>query len=88
MARGRKKTTMRNLRLEAIRGIEAVKFLNVSERTFYRLVEMGYIRKHGEGVYYLGEVMQDFLRLIEENGNYYYLYRQFLEGGNEERVKV
>lgn len=85
MTRGRKKAEKRDLRREKIRPIEAANFLNVNERFFYSLVEMGYIRKHGEGVYYLGEVMQDFLRLIEENGNYYYLYRQFLEESKAEK---
>ena len=79
MARGRKKAEKRDLRHEQIRAIEAISFLNIPERTFYNLVEMGYIRKHSEGVYYLGEVMQDFLRLIDENRDYYYLYHFFLE---------
>ena len=85
MARGRKKTVKRDLRHEQIRAIEAVNFLNISERTFYNLVEMGYIRKHGEGIYYLGEVMQDFLRLIKEKGGYYYLYCQFMEESEAEK---
>lgn len=81
MARGRKKESCRDLRNERIRAIEAAKFLNMNERLFYRLVEKGYIRKLDDGVYSLGDIVQDFLKLVtQQSREYHYLLDNFLAG--------
>lgn len=59
MPRGRKKMECRDFRREVLRAGEAVKFLSLDERFFYRIVKEGYIPRHDEG-YYLGEVIQGF----------------------------
>ena len=41
---------------------EAAAFLNLPERSFYRLVETGVIPKAGEGEYILGEVVESYWR--------------------------
>lgn len=61
MARGRKKLPCRDIRSEKIRAAEAVKFLNVEERFFYRLREEGYIQGTGAGDYLLGDVLSGFI---------------------------
>lgn len=78
MTRGRKKETCRDLYTEKIRAIEAAKFLNINERLFYRLVEKGYFRKYDNGVYLLGDIVQDFIKLITQEREYYYLLENFL----------
>ena len=83
MARGRKKLEIRDFRFEKIRAAEAMKFLNLDsmnkgdERFFYRLVEEGYINRHNDGGYYLGEVIRGY---IVACGDKRYTLRYFLSG--------
>ena len=77
MARGRKKIKIRDFRLEKIRPSEAAKFLNINESYFYQLVREGYINRHDDGVYYLGEVIQGFFNAFNEKG---YSIEKFLSG--------
>ena len=51
MPRARKK--VRDFRGEKVSALEAAKFLNLPERSFYRLVETGVIPKSGDGEYIL-----------------------------------
>ena len=58
----RRKTQSRDFRTIRVTPSEAAAFLQVSERTFYRLVETGIIPKAGDGEYILGEVVESYWR--------------------------
>lgn len=58
----RRKTQSRNFRAIRVTPSEAATFLQVPERTFYRLVRTGIIPKAGDGEYILGEVVESFWR--------------------------
>lgn len=58
----RRKNQNRDFRTMKITASEAASFLNLSERSFYRLVETGVIPKAGEGEYILGEVVESYWR--------------------------
>lgn len=58
MPRARKK--VRDFRGEKVSALEAAKFLNLPERSFYRLVETGVIPKSGDGEYILGDVVEAY----------------------------
>ena len=58
----RRKTQSRDFRTLRVTPSEAAAFLQVSERTFYRLVETGVIPKAGDGEYILGEVVESYWR--------------------------
>lgn len=56
----KRKSPIRNFRTEKITPVEAAKFLQLPERTFYRLVETGVIPKSEDGEYILGEVVESY----------------------------
>ena len=56
----RRKNQTRNFRTLKVTGPEAAAFLNLPERSFYRLVETGVIPKSGEGEYILGDVVESY----------------------------
>ena len=56
----RRKNQNRNFRTLKVTGPEAAAFLNLPERSFYRLVETGVIPKSGEGEYILGDVVESY----------------------------
>ena len=58
----RRKTQSRDFRAIRVTPSEAASFLQVPERTFYRLVETGIIPKAGDGEYILGEVVESYWR--------------------------
>ena len=58
----RRKTQSRDFRGIRVTPAEAAAFLQVPERTFYRLVETGIIPKAGDGEYILGEVVESYWR--------------------------
>ena len=58
----RRKTQSRDFRTLRVTPSEAAAFLQVPERTFYRLVETGVIPKAGDGEYILGEVVESYWR--------------------------
>ena len=58
----RRKTQSRDFRGIRVTPAEAAAFLQVPERTFYRLVETGVIPKAGDGEYILGEVVESYWR--------------------------
>ena len=58
----RRKTQSRDFRGIRVTPSEAAAFLQVPERTFYRLVETGIIPKAGDGEYILGEVVESYWR--------------------------
>ena len=58
----RQKTQSRDFRKIRVTPSEAATFLQVSERTFYRLVERGIIPKARDGEYILGEVVEAYWR--------------------------
>ena len=58
----RRKTQSRDFRAIRVTPSEAAAFLQVPERTFYRLVETGIIPKAGDGEYILGEVVESYWR--------------------------
>ena len=58
----RRKTQSRDFRTIRVTPSEAAAFLQVPERTFYRLVETGIIPKAGDGEYILGEVVESYWR--------------------------
>lgn len=58
----RRKTQSRDFRTLRVTPSEAAAFLQVPERTFYRLVETGIIPKAGDGEYILGEVVESYWR--------------------------
>ncbi|MBQ7216296.1 MAG: helix-turn-helix domain-containing protein [Synergistaceae bacterium] len=58
----RRKNQSRNFRTMKVTAPEAAAFLNLPERSFYRLVETGVIPKAGEGEYILGEVVESYWR--------------------------
>lgn len=58
----RRKTQSRNFRTLRVTPSEAAAFLQVPERTFFRLVETGVIPKAGDGEYILGEVVESYWR--------------------------
>ena len=58
----RQKTQRRDFRAIRVTPSEAAAFLQVPERTFYRLVETGIIPKAGDGEYILGEVVESYWR--------------------------
>lgn len=58
----RRKNQIRNFRTQKVTGPEAAAFLNLPERSFYRLVETGVIPKAGDGEYVLGEVVESYWR--------------------------
>ena len=58
----RKKNQNRDFRTMKVTAHEAASFLNLPERSFYRLVETGVIPKAGEGEYILGEVVESYWR--------------------------
>lgn len=58
----RPKKDNRDFRSEKLNATEAAGFLNLSERSFYRLVESGIIPKAGDGEYILGDITDAFWR--------------------------
>ena len=56
----RRKNQTRKFRTLKVTGPEAAAFLNLPERSFYRLVETGVIPKSGEGEYILGDVVESY----------------------------
>lgn len=56
----RAKKQVRDFRGEKVSALEAAKFLNLPERSFYRLVETGVIPKFGDGEYILGDVVEAY----------------------------
>lgn len=58
----RRKNQQRDFRTMKITAHEAASFLNLPERSFYRLVETGVIPKAGDGEYILGEVVESYWR--------------------------
>ena len=58
----RRKNQNRDFRAMKVTAPEAAAFLNLPERSFYRLVETGVIPKAGEGEYILGEVVESYWR--------------------------
>lgn len=58
----RRKIQSRDFRSIRVTPSEAAAFLQVPERTFYRLVETGIIPKAGDGEYILGEVVESYWR--------------------------
>ena len=58
----RPKKAFRDFRSEVVTAPEAAAFLNLPERSFFRLVEEGAIPKAGDGVYILGEVSEAYWR--------------------------
>ena len=58
----RRKTQSRDFRNIRVTPSEAAAFIQVPERTFYRLVETGIIPKAGDGEYILGEVVESYWR--------------------------
>ena len=58
----RRKTQSRDFRNIRVTPSEATAFIQVPERTFYRLVETGIIPKAGDGEYILGEVVEAYWR--------------------------
>ena len=56
----RAKKQVRDFRGEKVSALEAAKFLNLPERSFYRLVETGVIPKSGDGEYILGDVVEAY----------------------------
>ena len=58
----RRKNPNRDFRAMKVTAPEAAAFLNLPERSFYRLVETGVIPKAGEGEYILGEVVESYWR--------------------------
>ena len=58
----RRKTQSRDFRTIRVTPSEAAAFIQVPERTFYRLVETGIIPKAGDGEYILGEVVEAYWR--------------------------
>ncbi len=58
----KRKNQNRNFRSIKVTAPEAASFLNLPERSFYRLVETGIIPKAGEGEYILGDVVEAFWR--------------------------
>ena len=59
---GRPKKEFRDFRAEKIRGVEAAALLNIPERTFYYLVEVGVIPKSEDGTFVLGAVLDAYIR--------------------------
>ena len=57
-----RKTQSRDFRAIRVTPAEAAAFIQVPERTFYRLVETGIIPKAGDGEYILGEVVESYWR--------------------------
>lgn len=62
----RPKKEVRNLRSMVVSGAEAAAFLNLPERSFYRLVEKGILPKIDEGEYLLGEVADAYWKNLSE----------------------
>lgn len=58
----RQKKSNRDFRAEKVSAPEAAAFLNLPERSFYRLVETGVIPKAGDGEYILGDVTDAYWR--------------------------
>ncbi|MBQ9564281.1 MAG: helix-turn-helix domain-containing protein [Synergistaceae bacterium] len=58
----RQKKSSRDFRSEKVNASEAAAFLNLSERSFYRLVEAGTIPKAGDGEYILGDITDAYWR--------------------------
>ncbi len=58
----RRKTQSRDFRAIRVTPAEAAAFIQVPERTFYRLVETGIIPKAGDGEYILSEVVESYWR--------------------------
>ena len=58
----RRKTQSRDFRTIRVTPAEAAAFIQVPERTFYRLVETGIIPKAGDGEYILSEVVESYWR--------------------------
>lgn len=56
----RPKKEIRDFRAEILSASEAAVFLNLPERSFFRLVEDGVIPKVGDGRYLLGEIMEAY----------------------------
>ena len=58
----RRKNEIRDFRAMKITAPESAAFLNLNERTFYRMVEAGTIPKSDNGEYILGEVVEAYWR--------------------------
>ena len=58
----RRKNQNRDFRSMKVTAPEAAAFLNLSQRSFYRLVETKVLPKAGEGEYILGEVVEAYWR--------------------------
>ena len=58
----RTKKDKRDFRSEKLNAAEAAAFLNLSERSFYRLVETGIIPKAADGEYILGDITDAYWR--------------------------
>lgn len=63
----RQKKSNRNFRSEKVSAPEAAAFLNLPERSFYRLVETGVIPKAGDGEYILGDITDAYWKSCFDN---------------------
>ena len=61
------KKELRDFSSESVTPDEAAKFLKLSRRTFYRLIESGDLPKSNDGEYILGEIVEAYWRSQFDN---------------------